>query len=52
MKERINIYRHVRQWQYQQLAVEEHLRTDGDGKFLIFPFFRDYSRKYIIKKIL
>ena len=45
MKERINIYRqHIRQPQYQQLAVEEHLRTCGDGKFHIFPFFK------IIKK--
>ena len=41
MKERINIYRqHIRQPQYQQLAVEEHLRTCGDGKFHMFPFFK------------
>ena len=34
VKERINIYiQHIRQRQYQQLAVEEHLRTCGDGKF-------------------
>ena len=34
VKERINIYRqHIRQSQYQQMAVEEHLRTHGDEKF-------------------
>ena len=39
MKERIYIYRqHIKQSQYQQLAVEEHLRSCGDGKFHIFPF--------------
>ena len=42
MKERINIYRqHIRQSQYQQLAVEEHLRTCEDGKFHMFiPLFK------------
>ena len=41
MKERINIYiQHIRQPQYQQLVVEEHLRTCGDGKFHMFPFFK------------
>ena len=41
MKERINIYRkHIRQPQYQQLVVEEHLRTCGNGKFHMFPFFK------------
>ena len=53
MKGQINIYRqHIRQPQDQQLAVEEHLRTYGDGKFHMFPFFQDYSRKSITKKIL
>ena len=37
----INIYRQqIRQPQYQQLAVEEHLRACGDGKFHMFPFFK------------
>ena len=41
VKERINIYRqHIRQPQYQQLAVEEHLRTCRDEEFHIFPFFK------------
>ena len=40
MKERINIYRQqIRQPQYQQLPVEEHLRTCGEGKFHMLPFF-------------
>ena len=34
VKERTNIYRqHIRQPQYQQMAFEENLRTDGDEKF-------------------
>ena len=41
VKERINIYRqHIWQPHYQQLAVEEHLRACGDGKFHMFPFFK------------
>ena len=41
MKERIRICKqHIRQQQYQQLAVEEHLRTCGDGKFHMFHFFK------------
>ena len=40
-KERIKIYRqHIRQLQYQQLAVEEHFCTSGDGKFHMFTFFK------------
>ena len=40
VKEQINIYRqHVRQLQYQQLAVEEHWHTCQDRKFHRFPFF-------------
>ena len=45
VKRQINIYRqHIRQLQYQQLAVEEHLRPCGDRKFHV-SFFQDYSRK-------
>ena len=41
VKERINIFREqIRQPQYQQFAVEERLRTCGNGKFLMFPFFK------------
>ena len=47
VKEREDIYRkHIRQPKYQQLAVEEHLRTCVDGRFHMFPFF-----KIILKKI-
>ena len=39
VKEQIKIYRqHIRQPQYQQLAVEKHLRTCGDGKICMLPF--------------
>ena len=45
VKEQLNIYKqHIRQPQYQQLAVEEHLRTCGDRKFHV-SFSQDYSRK-------
>ena len=38
--ERINIYtQHIRKPQYQQLAIEDYLRTCRDGKIHIFPFF-------------
>ena len=61
MKQRINIYRqHIGQPQYQQLAVKEHLRTCGDGKFHMFPFckilqenksLRKYYEDYFIDKL-
>ena len=41
VKERINIYRqNIRQPQYQQLAVEEHLHTCGETESFMFPFFK------------
>ena len=41
MKEKIIIYRqHIPEPQYQQLAVEEHLRNCGGGKFYMFLFFK------------
>ena len=43
---RANIYRkHTIQPQYQQLVIEKHFHIWGDGKFHIFPFFQDPSRK-------
>ena len=46
MKERINIFRqHIRQPQYQQLVVEGQLRTCGEGRFHMFPFFKIFMRK-------
>ena len=51
VKERVNIYRqHIRQPQYQQLAVEEHLRTCGDGKFHMFPFFKILQENKSLRK--
>ena len=48
MKERINVCRqHERQLQYQQLAVEELLRTCGDGKF---PFLKIIQENKSLKK--
>ena len=51
MKKRINIYRqHIRQLQYQQFSVEEHLRTCGDGKFHMFPFFKFLQENKPLRK--
>ena len=51
VKERINIYRqHIRQLQYQQLAVEEHLRIFGDGKFHMFTFFKILQENKSLRK--
>ena len=48
---RINIYRqHIRHPQYQQLAVEEHLRTCGDGKFHMFSFFKIIQENKSLRK--
>ena len=45
VKEQINIYRQrIRQSQYQQLAVEKHLRICGDKVSYVF-FSQDSSRK-------
>ena len=50
-KEWIIIYRqHIRQPQYQQLAVEEHLRTCGDGKIHMFPFFKIFLKNKSLRK--
>ena len=51
VKERINIYRqHVRQPHFTQLAVVEHLRTFGDGKFHMFPFFKILQENKPLRK--
>ena len=51
MKEQIIIYRkHIRQPQNQQLAVEEHLRTCGDGKFYMFLFFKNIPENKSLRK--
>ena len=51
VKERINIYRErTRQPQYQQLAVEWHWRTCGDGKFHMFSFFKIIQENKSLRK--
>ena len=51
VKERINIYgQHIRQPQYQQMAVEEHLRTCGDRKFHMFLLFKIIQEKKSLRK--
>ena len=51
VKKGINIYRqHIRQTQYQQLVVQEHLRTCRDGKFHMFPFFKILQENTLLRK--
>ena len=51
VKETINIYRqHTTQPQYQQLAVQEHLRTCGDGKFDMFHIFKILQENKLLRK--
>ena len=46
-----NIYReHIKQPQYQQLAIEKHLRTCGDQKFHMFPFFKILQENKSLRK--
>ena len=49
LKERRNIYRqHMPQ--YEQLVVEEHLRTCGNGKFHMFHFFNIIQENISLRK--
>ena len=51
VKEQINNYRqHKRQLRYQQLVAKEHLRTCGDGKFHMFPFFKIIPESKSLRK--
>ena len=51
VKEQIKIYRHqIRQQKYQQLPVEEHLRTCGDRKLHLFPFFKISQENKSLRK--
>ena len=48
VKERINIYRkHITEAQYQQFAVEEHLRKCEDGRF---PFLKIIQENKSLRK--
>ena len=41
LKDRVRVYRqHIRQPEYQQLKVEEHLKNCSNGEFMIFPFLQ------------
>ena len=51
VKERINIYRKdITEAQYQQFAVEEHLRKCGDGRFHMFPFLKSIQENKSLRK--
>ena len=51
VKEQIKIYRHhIRQPKYQQLLVEENLRTCRDRKFHLFPFFKISQENKSLRK--
>ena len=53
VKERIGTHKqHIRQRQYQQLVVEEHLRTCGDGKFHKFLFSRFFKKINYLKDLM
>ena len=41
IRDRVRLYRqHIRQPQYQQLKIKEHLRVCGNGDFQIFPLLQ------------
>ena len=45
-KQQISVYRkHIRQQQYQQMAIEEHLHTCGDESFISFLCSRFFKKK-------
>ena len=51
VKKQTNIDRqHIIQSQYHQSTIEEHLRTSGDGKFHMFPFFKIVSENNSLRK--
>ena len=56
LRDRVRVYRqHIRQPEYQQLKVEEHLRNCLNGEFKIFPFLqmrstdKDLRRQYEVR---
>ena len=51
VKERIGVYKqHIRQPQYQQIKVEEHLRFCSCGEFQMFPFFQIKQENKLLRK--
>ena len=52
VKERISVYRqHIRQPQYQQIKVEEHLRFCSSGEFQMFPFLQIKQENKFLRKV-
>ena len=52
-KERISLYRqHIRQPQYQQIKVEEHLRLCSSGEFQIYQFLQMKQENKLLRKVL
>ena len=56
LRDRVRVYRqHIRQPEYQQLKVEEHLRNCSNGEFKIFSFLqmrstdKDLRRQYEVR---
>ena len=51
IRDRVRVYRqHVRDKQYQQLKVEEHIRDCGKGEFKIFPFLQMRSNDTFLRR--
>ena len=51
-KERLNTYRqHIRQRELQQIDVEGHIRTCGDGNFKIMRFSAIRDDNKILRKL-
>ena len=51
VKERISVYRqHIRQSQYQQIKVEQHLRFCSGGEFQMFPFLQIKQENKLLTK--
>ena len=51
VKERISVYRqHIRQPQYEQIKVEEHLRFCSSGEFQMFPFLQIKQENKLLRK--
>ena len=51
LKDRVSTYKqHIKQPQYQQIKVEEHLRTCGEHKFNIFPFFKIKEENKLLRE--
>ena len=51
VKERISVYRqHIRQPQFQQIKVEEHLHFCFSGEFQMFPFLQIKQENKLLRK--